>query len=69
MRHYRRTILFRLWDAGTGQLIRILTGHTNQVSSTAFSLDGLTLAIGSPHDTVRLWSAVHRAAPANPHWA
>ena len=55
----------RLWDAGTGDLIHTLTGHTSEVHSisfseaysVAFSPDGNTLASGSADETVQLWDA------------
>ena len=37
----------RLWDAVTGEHKAMLTGHTDEVSSVAFSPDGTTLASGS----------------------
>jgi WD40 repeat protein len=46
----------RLWDADTGQPIGDpLTGHTDAVSSVAFSPDGQRLLSGSYDNTVRLW--------------
>ena len=45
----------RLWDVGTGRVIRTLTGHTSWVRSVSFSPDGQTLASGSDDDTIRLW--------------
>jgi WD40 repeat protein len=40
----------------TGEEIRTLQGHTDNVNSVCFSADGLTLASGSSDKTVRLWS-------------
>ncbi len=50
----------RLWDKATGQIVRVLSGHRNEVTGVAFSPDG-RLAITSSGEmngddfTVRLW--------------
>lgn len=50
--------VIRLYDSGTGGLIRKLTGHTSVVSSLSFSTNGQTLASGSWDNTVRIWRVV-----------
>jgi RNA polymerase sigma factor (sigma-70 family) len=45
----------RLWDAETGQELRVLSGHTGAAASLAFSPDGKTLASGSWDRSIRLW--------------
>lgn len=44
-----------LWDPESGQLLRTLPGHSNGVSSLAFSPDGRTLASGSPDNAIAVW--------------
>jgi WD40 repeat protein len=43
-----------VWDAATGQETLTLKGHTDSVSSVAFSPDGKRLASGSWDQTVKV---------------
>jgi dipeptidyl aminopeptidase/acylaminoacyl peptidase len=48
--------MVKVWDAGTGQELSTLQGHTGWVSSVAFSPDGQRLASGGA-STVKVWDA------------
>jgi WD40 repeat protein/serine/threonine protein kinase len=45
----------KIWDAGTGQELRVLKGHASGVASMAFSPDGRHIVTGSWDNTVRTW--------------
>ena len=47
----------RIWDAGSGKLLRTLESHFASVQSVSWSPDGETLASGSRDNTVRIWDA------------
>lgn len=50
-----RDNLIRLWDAKTGDFIRVLDGHVDYVSSIAFSPDGAYLASGGRDKRIYVW--------------
>jgi WD domain, G-beta repeat len=44
-----------VWDAGTGALVRELTGHTGPVNTLAWAPNGAWLAAGTGYGTIVLW--------------
>jgi WD40 repeat protein len=46
-----------LWDAQSGQLLKVLDGHTSRVRNAAFSPDGQHIVTASSDNTARLWDA------------
>jgi WD40 repeat protein len=46
----------QLWDARTGQLVRTFLGHTDSITSIAFSPDGARFISGSADKTLKLWN-------------
>jgi len=47
----------KIWDATTGQNLRTLAGHIDQVRDIAFSPDGTRLVTASADRTARVWDA------------
>ena len=45
----------KLWEVGTGNCIKTLSGHEDNVTSAVFSPDGKYLANGSDDKTIKLW--------------
>jgi WD40 repeat protein len=45
----------RIWDAATGEELRILKGHTSRVASACFSPDGRRVVTTSWDKTARVW--------------
>ena len=44
-----------VWDARTGERLRKLQGHTDEVNTVAFSPDGNRIVSGSRDNSVRVW--------------
>jgi WD40 repeat protein len=54
------------WDAEMGAARQTLEGHSDSVTSVAFSPDGKQVVSGSHDRTVRLWDAETGAARQMP---
>ena len=56
-----------LWDVASGQRVGApLQGHTDSVTSLAFSPDGKALATGSTDKTAILWDVASRSKVGDP---
>ena len=54
-----------MWDAANGQETLTLKGHTQLVTSVAFSPDGKRIVSGSWDKTIKVWDAA--SGQRNPH--
>ena len=45
----------KLWDKGSGKMLKSFEGHSNSVMSVAFSPDGQSILSGSCDKTIKLW--------------
>ena len=54
------SFIARLWDARTGEELRVFAGHGGEVTAVAFNVAGTSILTGS--DIVRLWSIADLAA-------
>ncbi|QYO68485.1 WD40 repeat domain-containing protein [Leptolyngbya sp. 7M] len=48
--------VLQLWDAKTGQCLRLFQGHTSYIFSVAISYDENTIASDSADNTIKLWN-------------
>jgi len=46
----------KIWDAKTGELVKNLKGHTDNVTCLAWTPDGSTLISGSQDHSIRTWN-------------
>jgi WD40 repeat protein len=54
----------RLWNAGTGAALAVLSGHTGRVVGATFNTDGSRIVTAAFDNTARIWDAATGAALA-----
>lgn len=52
-----------IWDANTGEFLRLLVGHTGRVISLAFAPDGSKLVSSAEDQTIRIWDVQLSSEP------
>jgi WD40 repeat protein len=52
----------RVWDARTGRMLALLSGHEDRVIIASFSANGSSIVTASADKTTRVWDAVTGAA-------
>ena len=55
----------RIWDAGTGDELVKLAGHTGAVNQATWSRDESKILTPSDDGTARIWDAGHRRRAAS----
>ena len=58
----------QLWDTATGKLSHTLTGHTQRITSIAFSADSKTLMSGDHSKAIRLWNTATGKLQSTLNW-
>jgi hypothetical protein len=59
----------RIWDAATGRQLLLLSGHTDRLSSAAFSPEGRQIVTASEDNTARIWQARVPTLDTQIEWA
>lgn len=47
--------IVRVWDVASGEILKVLEGHTDSIACVALSANGSIIASGSNDLTIRLW--------------